>query len=280
MNDSSIVEANDLHTCVDVDTDILTSEINMLDNPEDIEKISSNDIHDTLTGGSKERSKLLTNSSGDMARLRRRSSGQGCHGAQLNPSMADLGETALGQHAVEGIGEQTNLTGPECLYVGPIPHTVPEVCGDGHRNNREEYERTHPEEERRLVSTSTSTTDYNDISEQSDYLYKPSYPDDIICGGYDMTRMAMVCLASYKTIEIMTLTGSKSFLIFDSFVLFMLETCAYGHRTCVRAPMRHNELWKEIYGRVRQSGIEDNLLTLLFSFIIRIGTNFVENYRK
>ena len=248
--------------------------INMLDNVADIERISNREGCDTLLRGSKEQSKQLTYSSGDMARLGRNSSGPNCHGAQLNPSTADLGETALVQHAVEGIGEQANLTGPERLYVGPIPHMVSEVCGDGHRNYREVYEQTHPEEERELVSTSTSITDHNDIFEQSDYLYKPSYPDDIICGGDDMMRMAMVCLASYKTIEITTLTGSKSFLIFDSFVLFTLETCAYERRTYVRAPMNHSELWKKIYGRVRQDGIEDNLLTLLFSFSSRILAKF------
>ena len=95
-----------------------------------------------------------------------------------------------------------------------------------------------------------------------------------------MMRMAMVCLTSYKTIDIMTLTGSKSFLIFDSFILFTLETCACDRRTRVSAPMRHIELWKEIQIRVRQHGIEDNLLTLLFSFIIRIGSNLMKNAEK
>ena len=60
MNDSSFVEANDLQICVDVETDILTSQINMLDNLEDIERISSRDERDTLLRGSKEQSKQLT----------------------------------------------------------------------------------------------------------------------------------------------------------------------------------------------------------------------------
>jgi len=60
VNDSSFVEANDLQICVDVETDILTSQINMLDNLEDIERISSRDERDTLLRGSKEQSKQLT----------------------------------------------------------------------------------------------------------------------------------------------------------------------------------------------------------------------------
>ena len=132
VSDSSFVEANDLQICVDVETDILSSQINMLDNVEDIERISNREECDTLLRGSMGQSKQLTNLSGDMARLGRNSSGPNCHGAQLNPSTADLGETAFVQHAVDGIGEQVNLTGPERLYVGPIPHMVSEVCGDGH----------------------------------------------------------------------------------------------------------------------------------------------------
>ena len=265
-NDLSFVEANDLHTCVDVETDIPTSVINMLDERKDIERRSIRNECDTLFGGSMEQSKQLIYSSGDMAGFGRNSSGPGCHGAQLNPSTADSGETAPGQHAVEGIGELAYLTGQERSSTGPIPHKTSTESGDGHRNERGLDELNHPEAEMKPVSTSTSVTDHDDSVKQSDYLYGPSYPDAIIRGGYDMTRMAMVCLTSYKTIEIMTLTGSKSFLIFDSFVLFTLETCACDRRTRICAPMRHMDLWKEIQIRVRQHGIEDNILTLLFSF--------------
>ena len=56
VNDSSFVEANDLQVCVDVDTDILTSQINMLDKIEDIERRSTKDKRDTLFRGSNEQS--------------------------------------------------------------------------------------------------------------------------------------------------------------------------------------------------------------------------------
>ena len=274
-NDSSFVEANDLHIRVDVDTDIQTSVINMLDKSGEIERRSTEDEDDTHFRGSKEQSKQLTDSSGDMARFGRNSSGSSCHDALLNPSTADLGETAFVQHAVEGIGEQVNLPGHERSYVGHIPYMISGVCGDGHRSS-EAYGPTLPGEEMMLVSTSTSITDHDNIFEMSDYLCRPSYPDAIIREGYDMRRMAMGCLTSYKTVEIMTLTGSKSFLIFDSFVLFTLETCACDRRTRVSAPMRHIKLWREIQRKVRQHGIEDNLLTLLFSITLTFSQNLAK----
>ena len=60
-NVSSFVEANDLHTCVDVETDIPTSVINMLDERKEIERRSIRNECDTLFRGSKEQSKQLTN---------------------------------------------------------------------------------------------------------------------------------------------------------------------------------------------------------------------------